>query len=424
MVETYGTETRSQRADRAVDQENSTCAPPRSSSGSTCAGRSTRRPPRTATSAAPTPTSPGRARPSAEAAGRAVAAAAWPPRALSAPDRGAPAAAAQVHPAGRGPRPRPGPGLRGSRRPGRRRAARRARGVPARAAGACWAWWSAAAEATHEGRLAPLAGVVETPPRGAGPARSRALDGALLPRSPGRLPAPRAAPGRGRRPAPPPGRLVGPRDPAAGAGRAPGGPVAAGARTPPERPRWRAVAESLAAAGGRLTAAGPVPPGGHHARDAAAHGGRRGHRPGVRGRRAPALETVGGPPPAPTEPPALTGDQADALAAAEDGDGRRGHAPPPRGDRDPARPRSTCGPSRRRGRAGTGSLVLVPEIALTPQLLGRLRARLGERVAVWHSALAPGRAGGRAPARPRGRGRRRAGRAKRRLRAGRRGSAW
>lgn len=42
--------------------------------------------------------------------------------------------------------------------------------------------------------------------------------------------------------------------------------------------------------------------------------------------------------------------------------------------------------ARERGRA---SLVLVPEIALTPQFLGRLRARLGESVAVWHSALSP-----------------------------------
>lgn len=39
---------------------------------------------------------------------------------------------------------------------------------------------------------------------------------------------------------------------------------------------------------------------------------------------------------------------------------------------------------------GRGAIVLAPEIALTPQLLDRLRARLGDRVAVWHSAMSDG----------------------------------
>jgi primosomal protein N' (replication factor Y) (superfamily II helicase) len=44
-----------------------------------------------------------------------------------------------------------------------------------------------------------------------------------------------------------------------------------------------------------------------------------------------------------------------------------------------------CSAALERGR---GAIVLVPEIALTPQTLGRFRARFGERVAVIHSGLA------------------------------------
>src|SRR5204862_574635 len=36
---------------------------------------------------------------------------------------------------------------------------------------------------------------------------------------------------------------------------------------------------------------------------------------------------------------------------------------------------------------GLGAIVLVPEIALAPQTLGRFRARFGDRVALLHSAL-------------------------------------
>ena len=39
--------------------------------------------------------------------------------------------------------------------------------------------------------------------------------------------------------------------------------------------------------------------------------------------------------------------------------------------------------------AGRGAIVLVPEISLTPQLLSRLRARLGPAVEVWHSNMTP-----------------------------------
>jgi primosomal protein N' (replication factor Y) (superfamily II helicase) len=43
-----------------------------------------------------------------------------------------------------------------------------------------------------------------------------------------------------------------------------------------------------------------------------------------------------------------------------------------------------CAAALERGR---GAIVLVPEIALTPQALGRFRARFGDRIAVMHSAL-------------------------------------
>lgn len=41
-------------------------------------------------------------------------------------------------------------------------------------------------------------------------------------------------------------------------------------------------------------------------------------------------------------------------------------------------------------RQGRGAVVLVPEIALTPQMVGRFRGRFGERLALLHSALSAG----------------------------------
>src|SRR5690606_42134068 len=41
-------------------------------------------------------------------------------------------------------------------------------------------------------------------------------------------------------------------------------------------------------------------------------------------------------------------------------------------------------------RQGRGAIVLVPEIALTPQTVARFRAHFGDRVAVLHSALSDG----------------------------------
>lgn len=97
-----------------------------------------------------------------------------------------------------------------------------------------------------------------------------------------------------------------------------------------------------------------------------------------------------GAPPAPDAPPDLTPEQAAAVERITSGIGS--------GTSDALLLHGVTGSGKtevylhaivRARELGLGSLVLVPEIALTPQLLGRLRARLGERVAVWHSALAP-----------------------------------
>ena len=55
-----------------------------------------------------------------------------------------------------------------------------------------------------------------------------------------------------------------------------------------------------------------------------------------------------------------------------------------------ARPRSTSRPPRRRSTRGRGAIVLVPEIAMTPQALSRFDSRFGDRVAILHSRLGAG----------------------------------
>ena len=51
-----------------------------------------------------------------------------------------------------------------------------------------------------------------------------------------------------------------------------------------------------------------------------------------------------------------------------------------------------AGRGARRSRAGRGAIVLVPEIALTPQIVSRFVERFGDTVAVLHSRLSAGRA--------------------------------
>ena len=83
-----------------------------------------------------------------------------------------------------------------------------------------------------------------------------------------------------------------------------------------------------------------------------------------------------------------------------------------------ARPRSTSRRAPSMLERGLGAIVLVPEIALAPQTVGRVRARFGERVAILHSALTRRRAPRRARADRERRGAHRRRRALGDLRAG------
>ena len=109
------------------------------------------------------------------------------------------------------------------------------------------------------------------------------------------------------------------------------------------------------------------------------------HFPRRRGtRRMPARSlALGGEP----EPTALTARQRDAVSrivAALDGGGGHVLLRGPTGSGKTEVYLQACAATLERGR---GAIVLVPEIALTPQTVGRFRARFGDLVAVLHSAL-------------------------------------
>ncbi|MDX6645829.1 MAG: hypothetical protein QOK40_1556 [Miltoncostaeaceae bacterium] len=239
---------------------------------------------------------------------------------------------------------------------------------------------------THEGRLVPLAGVVAAPA-----VPQRLLDLALWvsryyvapmadclrlvlpPRAEGALRRDRDGGWVLRAPPAQAGRLVA-SDPAEGG-----------------TPRQRAVAAALAAGGGTMPAADLC-----RAAGTTLETLRRMAAAGLVTLEREAQERSGldwfgtlGPAPAPRPGPSLTGAQADAVGAIrgllERGEGSLLlHGVTGSGKTEVYL--AAIADARARGRS---SLVLVPEIALTPQMLGRLRDRLGEGVAVWHSALAP-----------------------------------
>jgi primosomal protein N' (replication factor Y) len=94
--------------------------------------------------------------------------------------------------------------------------------------------------------------------------------------------------------------------------------------------------------------------------------------------------------PAPTTPQAPTQDQKDALAAlGEITDARRFASVLLHGITGSGKTEVYLQHIAKLRDAGRGAIVLVPEIALTPQLADRFRARFGEGIAVLHSGLTP-----------------------------------
>jgi primosomal protein N' (replication factor Y) (superfamily II helicase) len=121
-------------------------------------------------------------------------------------------------------------------------------------------------------------------------------------------------------------------------------------------------------------------------------GGRLGMPRRRRAPRRPQHLPVGAPP---TEPPALTEDQRSALrelcallraprSPTEEPARRLLHGITGSGKTEVYLRAAACALEQ-----GRGAIVLVPEIALTPQIVGRFVARFGETVAVLHSRLTP-----------------------------------
>ena len=109
--------------------------------------------------------------------------------------------------------------------------------------------------------------------------------------------------------------------------------------------------------------------------------------PHARARRGPPRDPSGGGFVGEPEPDELTAEQRDAVArivAALDGTGGHVLLHGPTGSGKTEVYLQAAAAALERGRA---VIVLVPEIALTPQTVGRFRSRFGDRVAVLHSAL-------------------------------------